>query len=150
MITIKHNRVKAMKKHLYKLSYLSIFIFLMTGGSLFAFGDKYFYKTETHHLLKDGEPEKSIKYSKSILNQGFDFDLQPVAKGKFRVSFLNESDKRMDIRVYDIIGNLILEETVRSNGTVSRVYDLSYYKSQFFVVEIGNAKYNKTKSIIAG
>ncbi|WP_246581286.1 hypothetical protein [Echinicola shivajiensis] len=53
------------------------------------------------------------------------------------------------VKVFDIIGNLILEDALMPEDGLQKTYDFSYVSSQLFVVEVGNSKYNKTKSIYA-
>lgn len=96
------------------------------------------------------EIERPINYSKNLLvNPDFDFKLNPTDKGKFILSFYNNEKKPLVIKVYDLIGNLILQETVTEQGPFTKEYDLSFYKAYFFMVEVGNTRYNKTKTVIA-
>ena len=96
------------------------------------------------------QPE-GLSFSNSLLNREFDFELTPTANGKFQLSFYNNTNKEeIEIKVYDIIGNLIMHETLPVNGQFSKEYDMSVYKTRLFVVEVGNSKYNKAKSVIAG
>ena len=98
------------------------------------------------NLVKDGE----IKYPKNILlNSEFDFKLSKTHSGKFLLSFYKKDNQPTVIKIYDITGNLIKQETVVELGGFSKEYNLSYYKPSFFVVEVGSAKKNKTKSIMA-
>ncbi len=53
------------------------------------------------------------------------------------------------IKIYDFLGNLILEDYISPTDGMQKTYDLSQTSSEIFVVEIGNSKYNKTKSIYA-
>lgn len=93
-------------------------------------------------------PEDDLKYSKVLLNRNFDFTLnRGKSKGAFNISFFNSTEKPLTIKIYDVIGNLILKEEISSLGKFEKNYDLSFYKSGLFLVEIGNSKYNLTKSI---
>jgi len=93
--------------------------------------------------------ENRIQYTRNILNQSFDFQLQPVSPGKFQISIKGGLRTDLSIKVYDIIGNLIYEDDVRIRGFLRKELDLSDYKSNFFIIEIGNNEVNKTKSIVA-
>jgi hypothetical protein len=93
--------------------------------------------------------ETPIRYSRSLLNRNFDFELKPVARGKFKVNILNGAKTRVSIKVYDLIGNLLYEEKVRIRDSFVKELDLSELKTNFFIVEIGNNSFNKTKSIVA-
>ncbi|MDQ3392808.1 MAG: hypothetical protein M3512_01645 [Bacteroidota bacterium] len=95
-------------------------------------------------------PEKSFNYSNTSLSQNVSFDLKTISKRKFSVSFLNKNQAQVAVKIYDVIGNLIIEENVIGKGYFYKEYDLSFYKSDLFIIEVGNSKYNKTKSLVAG
>lgn len=94
-------------------------------------------------------PENRLRSSRSLLNQNFDFHLEPVSEGKFQINITGDMRAVMDIKVYDIIGNLLYEDRVPVRGFLQKELDLSSYKSNFFIVEISNQDENKTKSIVA-
>lgn len=100
---------------------------------------------------KENLPNTELKltYPGRILNRNFDFNLAKAGSGKFLLTFYNNQPKGITIKIYDILGNLIIQEQVKKEGLFSKEYDLSFYNAYFFVVEVGNSKYNKTKSIIA-
>jgi len=93
--------------------------------------------------------ETGIRYSKGVLNQNFDFELKAIAKGKFSLNVLQDTKAMVSVKVYDVIGNLLYEENVKIRGSFAKEYDLSSLKTRFFIVEIGNQDFNKTKSIVA-
>jgi hypothetical protein len=93
--------------------------------------------------------ENRIQYTPNILNQSFDFQLQPVSPGKFQIDIKGGIRTDLSIRVYDVIGNLLYEDDVRIRGFLRKELDLSDFKSNFFIIEIGNNEVNKTKSIVA-
>lgn len=95
-------------------------------------------------------PEKPFNYSNTSLSQSVSFDLKPISKRKFSVSFLNKNNARVAVKIYDVIGNLLIEENVSGKGYFYKEYDLSFYNSDLFIIEVGNSKYNKTKSLVAG
>ncbi|WPP52554.1 T9SS type A sorting domain-containing protein [Catalinimonas niigatensis] len=92
--------------------------------------------------------ETNLKYSKNLLNQDFDFELNPLAQGKFSLNMLQDTKAMVSIKVYDIIGNLVYEENVKIRGSFKKEFDLSFLKTKFFIVEVGNKDFNKTKSIV--
>ena len=95
------------------------------------------------------EKDGNVNYPKKLLvNPDFDFKLKKSAAGKFIVSFYKEDEKPVTIKIFDLLGNLVVQETVNQSGPYSKEYNLSYYKPKFFVVEAGSSQYNKTKSII--
>lgn len=123
---------------------IALFTFLLGTSQLYAQNKKK-EEVPVTQLNKDGE----IRYPKKILvNPDFDFKLKSTQKGKFILSFYKNQSKSITIKIYDLTGNLVLQESVSENGSFSKEYDLSYYKPNFFVVEVGSSQYNKTKSII--
>ncbi|WP_296620965.1 hypothetical protein [Marivirga sp.] len=95
------------------------------------------------------EREGRVNYPKKLLvNPEFDFKLKKTETGMFTISFYKENNKSTTIKIYDLIGNLIKQETVSESGLFTKEYDLRYYNPKFFIVEAGGSQYNKTKSII--
>lgn len=92
-------------------------------------------------------PENSFKFGNS--SQSLSFNLKPIATRKFSVSFQNRNHSNVAVKIYDVIGNLIIEEKVIGSGYFYKEYDLSFYKTNLFIIEVGNSKYNKTKSLVA-
>jgi len=91
-----------------------------------------------------------VTYPKKLLaNEKIDFKLSKTKSGSFLISFYNNDRKPVAIKIYDITGNLVKQETVVKKGSYSKEFNLAYYKPSFFVVEVGNSKYNRTKSIMA-
>lgn len=128
-----------------KLILFIFLFFLMCGHIGYAQKRKPEKTAKTTQVQGDGE----LKYPKKLLvNPDFDFKLKSTQKGKFILSFYKNQDKALTVKIYDITGNLVLQETVSDNGSFSKEYDLSYYKPKFFIVEVGSSEYNKTKSII--
>ena len=95
------------------------------------------------------EGDGQVNYPKKLLvNPEFDFSLKQTGKGMFTISFYKKSEKPVTIKIYDLIGNLIQQETVSKSGHFNKEYNLNYYNPKFFIVEAGSSQYNKTKSII--
>ncbi len=84
------------------------------------------------------------------VNQNLSFDLKSISKRKFSISFLNKNQADVKVKIYDVIGNLIIEDKISSKGYFYKEYDLSFYNTDLFIIEVGNSKYNKTKSLVAG
>jgi len=119
---------------------------------LFCFAYSYSYAQESSEdsvKVEAVEKDGAVNYPKQLLvNPEFDFKLKKTEAGKFSISFYKESEKALTIKIYDLIGNLIKQETVSKSGLFSKEYDLRYYNPKFFIVEAGSSQYNKTKSII--
>jgi hypothetical protein len=125
-----------------------VFLFLI----LFSFTCSYTYAQESSEdsvEVESVERDGGVRYPKKLLvNPEFDFKLKKTDTGKFTISFYKENDRSTTIKIYDLIGNLIKQETVSKSGLFTKEYDLSYYNPKFFIVEAGSSEYNKTKSVI--
>ena len=95
-------------------------------------------------------PESPFNNSAGSVNQSLSFDLKTISKRKFSISFLNKNQSDVKVKIYDVIGNLIVEDKISSKGYFYKEYDLSFYNTDLFIIEVGNSKYNKTKSLVAG
>lgn len=93
--------------------------------------------------------ETGLRYSRNVLKRDFDFELKAISQGKFKLNVLQDTKAMVSIRVYDVIGNLLHEENVKIRGSFAKEFDLSSLKTRFFIVEIGNQDFNRTKSIVA-
>ena len=94
---------------------------------------------------KDGLSIRSLE----LVNHNFDFSLTSTSVGKFNLSFYNNTKSDwIEIKVYDLIGNIVVEDIVWTEGFFTKSYDLSFLTGKFFVVAVGNAKYNRTKKIL--
>lgn len=78
-----------------------------------------------------------------------DFNLQSIGKKKFKVVLEKKSAANTKIKIYDVLGNLIIEDKIKPEDGTEKSFDFSHINSQLFVVEVGNLKFNRTKSIYA-
>ncbi|HET8859836.1 hypothetical protein [Marivirga sp.] len=124
---------------------LPIFLFFC-----FTLSSSYAQESSKDSVRVDGvEKDGRFNYPKKLLvNTEFDFKLKKTGTGKFTIRFYKENEKAITIKIYDLIGNLIKQETVSESGLFNKEYDLSYYNPKFFIVEAGSSEYNKTKSVI--
>ena len=93
--------------------------------------------------------ETPISYPNRILREELDFQLTPVSEGKFKLNITTQTKGFFFIKVYDVIGNLLYEQKVRVRGNFQQELDMSKHTTNFFIIEIGNEEFNKTKSIVA-
>ena len=97
--------------------------------------------------------ERYLKYPRSLVVEKFDFQVDALSRGKFSLQFLNNtSNSSIGIKVYDVIGNLLVSERVFVNpkSGFSKVYDFSSQKNKLFIVEVASEKNNKIRSVMAG
>ena len=63
--------------------------------------------------------------------------------------YQNNAQLEVNIQVYDIIGNLLLEEEL-NHSSIMRDYNLSESGSRLFVVKLDNQKTALIKKVSAG
>jgi hypothetical protein len=93
--------------------------------------------------------ETEISFPRDLNTPEVKFNLQLTGSRQFKIVLDEASKELTNVRVFDILGNLILEDKITPSDGLQKHYDFSRTNSQLFVVEVGNAKYNKTKSIYA-
>ena len=93
--------------------------------------------------------EQSISYPEEVLRKELDIELTPVSEGKFKLDIRTQTKGFFFVKVYDVIGNLLYEEKVRVRGRFQQELDMSEYVTRFFIIEVGNDEFNRTKSIVA-
>lgn len=93
--------------------------------------------------------ETELRFPRELHAAEVNFNLQPTGNRKFKIILDEKSKELTNVKVFDILGNLILEDKIGPSDGLQKNYDFSSINSQLFVVEVGNAKYNKTKSIYA-
>jgi hypothetical protein len=123
---------------------LSIFLFVFVGFASFAKP----YKNVANALQNvqyQVQSELEVEPNDGILN--FDFEVRTLGSRRFMVSFTNPDAIPAYVRVYDAIGNVVNQESVAPKGRFSRQYDMSKSKSEMYIIEVGNGKYNNTKRV---
>jgi hypothetical protein len=79
-----------------------------------------------------------------------DFDVEVIQPRKFLLSFTKKRGETFFIKIYDVIGNLIHHEVVSKTGIFRKHYDLSKYKTDLYVIEVGSSKKAKIKRLFLG
>ncbi|UCS91516.1 hypothetical protein KZP23_12165 [Echinicola marina] len=120
--------------------FIFIFAFLFIGSGIVT-------KNRAQNFLK--KSETNLTFPKNLNQPDVDFDLKSTGQKKFKIVLEEKIPTKTTVKVFDIIGNLILEDALMPEDGLQKSYDFSYVSSQLFVVEVGNSKYNKTKSIYA-
>ncbi|NHE58159.1 hypothetical protein [Cyclobacterium plantarum] len=93
--------------------------------------------------------ETEISFPKDLNSPDVNFDLQSLGNKKFKLVLEKPNQTLTNVKIYDILGNLILHDKLKPTDGIQKNYDFTHLNSKLFVVEVGNAKYNKTKSIYA-
>jgi len=124
-----------------KYSFLLINIlclFFIAGFSCHSYAQKVIKKVET-----------DVSFPANLNSSIVDFNLKSTGNKKFKVILDKRWSGSTKVKVYDILGNLIREDKITAGEGLEKSFDFSHINSQLFVVEVGNSKYNKTKSIYA-
>lgn len=78
-----------------------------------------------------------------------EFEVKVLSPRRFSVSFYNNQNNYVFIKIYDVIGNLVLPpEMVTSKGPFRKEYDISGQHTEFLIVEVGNGKASTTKRLL--
>lgn len=95
------------------------------------------------------QADRAVAFPADLDAPEVNFDLRLTGKKKFKIVLDKKATTHTKVKVYDILGNLIKEDKIVPEDGVEKNFDFSDINSQLFVVEVGNSKYNKTKSIYA-
>ncbi|WP_241275489.1 hypothetical protein [Belliella calami] len=93
--------------------------------------------------------EAEISFPADLNKERVSFDLKAEGIKKFSIILDKKSVEITKVKVFDTLGNLLFEDRIMPEDNGKKSYDLSHIQSQLFVVEVGNSKYNITKSIYA-
>ena len=97
-----------------------------------------------------GNPERTIKFAYDLLSKDFQLSLNTTDLRKFDVQFPNNGKKEVTVKVYDIIGNLILVDRTIILSNYKKTFDMTRFNSNVFIVEVNNGGTVKTRSIYTG
>lgn len=122
----------------------SLYVFVLVGmGYLWGFG------RVTHAQSVSKKTEIELSFPNYLNASAVDFKLTSLGNKKFKVVLNETVSEETNVKIYDILGNLILEDKIKPEDEKEKSFDFSSVASQLFVVEVGNSKYNKTKSVYA-
>ncbi|WP_349530086.1 T9SS type A sorting domain-containing protein [Reichenbachiella sp. MALMAid0571] len=91
--------------------------------------------------------ERKISYKKGILNNRLDYQLLHGKKGKFILKFTNKPQHSIDIKIYDVIGNLIKTDRILQEEGDEKEYDFSDRETKIYVVKVSSEEENIVKKI---
>lgn len=131
-----------MKQPLLRKLFLLLFMFISLNfllGSMFL--------SHAQHLVRNREAE--VSFPNYLHSSNIEFKLKALGEKRFKVVLEKRAVNPIKVKIYDILGNLIVEGKIGPEDDRERSFDFSHINSQLFVVEVGNSKYNKTKSIYA-
>jgi hypothetical protein len=105
------------------------------------------FSVEAQNAIRSFETE--ISFPRDLNTPVVNFDLQSMGNKKFKLILDKPNNQLTNVKIFDILGNLILQDKLKPDDGLQKSYDFTHLSSKIFVVEVGNAKYNKTKSIYA-
>src|SRR5690606_12099483 len=95
------------------------------------------------------QADRGVSFPVNLNAPEVDFNLKTTGNKKFKIVLDKRITADTKVKIYDILGNLIKEDKMIPEDGVEKSFDFSSVNSELFVVEVGNSKYNKTKSIYA-
>ncbi|MFD2033466.1 hypothetical protein ACFSKL_01630 [Belliella marina] len=127
------------RKYILNISILFI-ILLMSSFS---------FVSNAQIFKKRTKVEAEISFPADLNRERVSFDLKADGIKKFSIVLDKKPVEITKVKVFDTLGNLLFEDRIMPDDDIKKSYDLSHIQSQLFVVEVGNSKYNITKSIYA-
>ena len=91
--------------------------------------------------------ENKINYNEGILTNKLDYQLLHGNKGKFILKFSNKPSQNLDVRIYDVVGNLIRTDKILQEEGNEKEYDFSDRETRIYVVKVSTQVENVVKKI---
>lgn len=127
-------------------SYLFLHIIFLLGIAIMGLVT---FEADAQIFKKRTSIETEVSFPSDLSRERVTFDLQPEGIRKFSIVLDKKSKVITKVKVFDTLGNLLFEDKIMPADGYIKSYDLTHLQSQLFVVEVGNSKYNITKSIYA-
>jgi len=131
-----------MREHLRRPTNICVFILIS-----FYYLTGIFTYVNAQNLSKDADI--GISFPPNLVSPSIEFKLKSLGEKKFEVILETKIYRNTKVKVYDVVGNLVLEDIFKPEDGTEKSFNFSHIDSRLFVVEVGNSKYNKTKSIYA-
>ena len=120
---------------------------LLVSGTLLV-GQGAIEGEEEKTALNFARPEEgTLNYNSKLVAKPLDYELSAISDNSFKVKFINQPSDYLDIKIYDVIGNLILKESVKQAKNSELEYQFDEIKSKIFVIKVKSGKENLTKKI---
>lgn len=127
---------------------LLLFITLVLISCTVLIGQETVVASEEKTALNFARPEEStLNYNSKLVVKPLEYELSVVDEHSFKVKFINQPSDYLDIKIYDVIGNLILKESVKQAKDSELEYQFDEIKSKIFVIKVKSGKENLTKKI---
>jgi len=105
-------------------------------------------KTQDNNALKYSRAiENKLNYNNSLNSNKLDYNLLPVSEGRFKLVFVNQPSDYINIKIYDIIGNLILTEEAKYSLNSEIEFNFNEKNNKIYVVKVESGEQKLTKKI---
>lgn len=102
---------------------------------------------ETNPQRSSNTIEQTVNFDKNILSKKLDYELLPSETGSFKLRFINNPSDYMEIKIFDVIGNLILTESVMMPENSEKIYYFENSENKIYVIKVESGKENLIKKI---
>ena len=126
---------------------LLLFTFILTSYSILIGQESIVSEEEKTALTFTRPEENTLNYNSKLVAKPLDYELSAVDDKSFKLKFINQPSDYLDIKIYDVIGNLILKESVKQAKNSELEYQFDEIKSKIFVIKVKSGKENLTKKI---
>lgn len=107
-------------------------------------------KGQSFHLLSKNQVNTADQTLPALAQDSLDFEVKVLRPRKFLLSFYKKQASDIFIKIYDVLGNLVHQERVSKRGKFKKEYDLSAYKNELYVIEVGDSTSTKTRRLFIG
>lgn len=126
---------------------LLIFVLLLASFSMLLGQQAGQNNEEKNALTYTRPPESTLNYKNKLEAKPLEYELSAIDENSFKVKFINQPSDYLDIKIYDVIGNLILTESVKQSKDTELEYQFDEIRSKIFVIKVKSGEQNLTKKI---
>jgi hypothetical protein len=122
--------------------------------SFFIFASAKIQQQSANFVENSGSNSFSIEENywpanQKYISSGSNFRVIPTGRGQFEIILFNGKHEDVNIQIYDVIGNLLIQET-SDQSQIRRKYDLSQTKSRLFVIKVENSSQARIRKVTTG
>lgn len=122
-------------------------IFYLTLGLTFFIFSNTNAQDKNNALKYSRTIENKLNYNNSLNSNKLDYKLLPISEGKFKLVFVNLPSDYIDIKVYDIIGNLILTKETKYSLNTEIEFNFNEKNNKIYVVKVESGEQKLIKKI---
>ncbi len=91
--------------------------------------------------------ENKLSFKENLSQNKLEYQLKPISNGRFKLVFINHPTEYVHIKIYDIIGNLILSEENKYSLDSEIEYNFNETNNKIYVVKVESGEENLTKKV---